>query len=60
MFKIMNPFEVEVIKVTLVYHSKDYAHCEQRQVDTLYYEVINRNEIKENGNQNNCYHFSIL
>jgi hypothetical protein len=56
----MNPFEVEVIKVTLVYHSKDYAHCEQRQVDTLYYEVINRNEIKENGNQNNCYHFSIL
>ena len=56
----MNPFEEEVVKVSLVYHSKDYAHCEQRQVGTLYYEVIHHNEIKENGNQNNCYHFSIL
>jgi len=38
----MNPSEMDIIKSTVVYHSNDVVHCEQRQVGKLYYEAIQK------------------
>ncbi len=59
MFKLMNPSDQDIIQVTVVYHSNDIVHCEQRQLGMLYYETIQKEEIVEGGFQNNCYTFFV-
>ena len=42
LFKLTNPSQFDIVQATVVYHSNDVVHCEQRQVGKLYFEAIQK------------------
>ncbi len=46
-FKLTNPSLYDAVQATVVYHSNDVVHCEQRQVGKLYFETIQKDQIAD-------------